>query len=185
MEVFEVQECNYGSSCLNSLSCLGVLSAKCGVCKYAPNGNNFSSFWKPSDKKMKHPNQVAEKEANRKTRQLELKVKKQIVDKDKQALLRKAAAAERQTEKNIIRATKNSGRSHRDGDHTLANSITLDTKLQTNRTNPLVDMSQLYKVREDAKNAGNSFGALVLRTPGNSGVVVMLEDDFSNLIANL
>ncbi len=51
-------------------------------------------------------------------------------------ILKQATRAEKTTERNFIHATRNSARSHKDGDHVAGGEITLDTKLQTTREIP-------------------------------------------------
>jgi K+/H+ antiporter YhaU regulatory subunit KhtT len=106
-------------------------------------------------------------------------------DKGKKRIVRKAAKAEKTTEQNIIRSTVNSGRSNKDGDHIAAGSITLDTKMQSTRTDMVVHLEELSKVRDDATRAGNSVGGLVLRNKFGVGVVVIREDDFGKILAQL
>jgi len=80
---------------------------------------------------------------------------------------------------------KNSGRSNKDGDHVAAGEITLDTKLQSKRTNPVILLHELVKVGEDARRAGNWMGALVLRNMNGIGVVAIAEADFARLIQRI
>jgi hypothetical protein len=96
-----------------------------------------------------------------------------------------AVRAEKRSERNIIHATKNSGRSNRDGDHVLAGRITLDTKLQTTRLNPEIHVHELEKVRSDARRAGNPIGGLILRNENGHGFVVLAEEDFARLVKEL
>ena len=81
-----------------------------------------------------------------------------------------------------IKATRNSGRTNKDGDHLLAESIVLDTKLQSQRINPQVNLAELDKVRFQAVSHNKAFGALVLRNKHDVGVVVMAEADFAKLV---
>lgn len=96
----------------------------------------------------------------RTNREAVLKTKKLTADKGKRKVLKLAVRAEKQTERQLIHATKNSGRSNKDGDHVAAGEITLDTKLQSKRTNPVILLHELVKVGEDARRAGNWMGAL-------------------------
>jgi hypothetical protein len=183
--VFDIQQCDVGDRCLNSIGQLGAGAGKCGICRFAPDNVAQVSYWRPADGKEKHPAAVALKQEKKKQRLVDLRTKKQGTDKNRTALLKLAAKAEQQTEWNLIRATKNSGRSNRDGDHVAAGQITLDTKLQSTREHPVVKLEELAKVREDAKNAGNSIGALVLRNKHGVGVVAIAEADFARLIRRL
>jgi hypothetical protein len=185
--VFEVQQCNEGADCLNSISKVGFGNQKCGICRFAPNNDSpmAVSYWKPVDGKTKHPAATAILRAKKQARVLELRQEKRSRDQAKRRISVLAARAEKQTESNIIRATKNSGRSRKDGDHLAAGQITIDTKLQSRRESPVVLLSELAKVREDAGRAGNWLGCLVLRNKNGVGVVALAEEDFARLIALL
>jgi hypothetical protein len=143
------------------------------------------SFWKPDVPGTKHPGVIAEKKKAKKDREAVLKTKKLTADKGKRKVLKLAVRAEKQTERQLIHATKNSGRSNKDGDHVAAGEITLDTKLQSKRTNPVILLHELVKVGEDARRAGNLMGALVLRNMNGIGVVAMAEADFARLIQRI
>lgn len=184
--VFEILSCKEGAGCANSLDVAGLGSAKCGVCRFAPNApSSYSNYWKPTGTKRKHPAAVAEKDAKQRLRLAVRKAKNLAVDRNRQKVLAGAARAEKSTERNLIKATKNSGRMNRDGDHVAAGNITLDTKMQSKRINPVVSLEELFKVRDDAKHAGNLIGALVLRNSNNVGVVAIHEDDFARIVAQL
>ena len=183
MKVFEVLPCAEGAECLNSLDALGQGSAKCGVCRWSPDGTNSTSFWKPRDGKRKHPQAIEAKKVKAKAHLKELRVKRETADRARRKIQKKAEKAERLTESNYIKATKNSGRSNKDGDHTVGGHITVDTKLQTTCENPVVKLHELHKVRKDAKRAGNWIGCLTLRNRSDVGVVVMAEEDFAKLTA--
>lgn len=142
-----------------------------------------ASYWKPFKLGELHPIIFKEK--------MEAKIKKRkdssakILGKNKftSKIVRKAAKAENATNKNIIKATKNSGRSLRDGDHVAANFIGLDTKLQTDRINPIVKLDELDKAINDATIRGGSLvGGLVLRNKLGAGFVVFREEDFAKHI---
>ena len=121
----------------------------------------------------------------RSNREAVLKTKKLTADKGKRKVLKLAVRAEKQTERQLIHATKNSGRSNKDGDHVAAGEITLDTKLQSKRTNPVILLHELVKVGEDARRAGNWMGALVIRNMNGIGVVAIAEADFARLIQRI
>jgi len=186
----EVQACDFGRDrCQNSVDVIGQARQKCSFCRLAPDNEDLPShYWKANDIRWKvggHPLLNREKVEARFQRAKNHQTKKLAVDRGKRKLLKKAARAEQTTERNIIHATKNSGRSNRDGDHIAAGSITLDTKLQTTREHPVVILGELEKVREDAKRAGNPIGALVLRNRNGVGVVVMAEADFALILQRL
>ena len=162
------------------------MSGKCGICRLSPTGPaSGMSYWRPEVPGQKHPALIAAKKEAKKTRTVELRLKRQSVNRAKSKLQTQASRAEKQTERNIIHATKNSGRSNKDGDHVVAGEITLDTKLQTQRDNPVVLMHELVKVGEDARRAGKWMGALMLRNKNGLGVVAMTEADFAQLIQRI
>jgi hypothetical protein len=183
MEVMSITPCEEGSACLNSIERAGLGSAKCGVCRLAPGGmTTMMSHWKPEVKGTKHPGLVAQKKEAKRTKLLEQRQARRLVDKSKRKILTQASRAEKVTERRLIHSTKNSGRSNKDGDHVALGEITLDTKLQTQRDNPVVLLHELVKVGEDARRAGNWMGALVVRNRNGIGVVAMTEEDFARLL---
>lgn len=186
MEVLAIAPCNVGDQCRNSVHIAGFGEGKCGICRLSPTGPTAgTNFWKPVIPGTKHPEVVAAKKKAQKDRAGEVLMKKRAVDKGKRKILVKAVLAEKQTERNLIHATRNSGRTNKDGDHVAAGEITLDTKLQSKRDNPIVLLSQIVKVGEDARRAGNWMGVLVLRNRNGIGVVAMAEADFARLIQRI
>ncbi len=185
----EVTSCDQGKICRNSVENLGLGSNKCFLCRLAPGNagkDGLPNYWKPipSMTFMQHPVLRQEKidaciEKAKSKRQ-----QRKDRDQKKRKVARVAAAAEKQTEANFIKATKNSGRSNRDGDHVAVGFITMDTKHQ-DREHPLVSLIELEKVRKDARNAGNTYGALILRNTKGYGVVAMEESDFAKLVGGL
>jgi hypothetical protein len=147
----------------------------------------MTHYWSPTPParkaKVKHSQLEAEK------RQLKIHkhniklTQKNNRDKTKRKVSRLAKQAEKQTEKQIIHATKNSGRSNKDGDHVLYENITLDTKLQSTRMNPVVSFSELEKVRKDATRAGMVAGGLLIRNKHGVGVIVFAEEDVPRICA--
>lgn len=181
------QQCSMAEFCKNSVDRKGERHAKCGWCRLSPNyteseGLGLGHHWKPTDGKKKHPVLVAEKKAKSKARSDARSAKRASKNRKIQTLLHKAERAERQTERNIIKATRNSGRVNQDADHVLWNGLlTIDTKLQTNRVHPVVRLEELSKVREDARRAGSTAGALLIRNKNGVGVIVLREEDLPNL----
>lgn len=176
--------CEMASVCRNSPDYKGEQFSSCALCRLSPDnaGRNMTHFWNPIKGAVKkHPGLRAERSLIKAVAHMENLRAKYGRDKKKVKVSRLAASAEKKTERNIIKATKNSGRSNKDGDHVLHNTITLDTKLQTTRANPIVLLSELEKVRRDAKRAGFYMGALVIRNRNGVGVVVMLEEDYAEL----
>lgn len=181
----ETIPCEQQSDCFNSPIHRGQGQASCYMCKLADHNGGSSILWKPWDKKLKHPKLVQIAREKNAKKVAEILAKKKSIDPKKQILASRAARAEKQTERQIIKATKNSGRSNKDGDHVSAGKITLDTKLQTGNLNPVVKLVELDKVRGDAKRAGNPIGALVLRNKEGRGVVVLDENDYALLVTQL
>lgn len=176
---------NSGGPCSEDVRCSNspthTTSFRCGDCRLS-SGGGASVFWWPMKSADKHPVLEKEKRDRKFAEALIKSVKKAKRDPNKIALLKQAVRAEQQTDRNIIHATKNSGRSNKDGDHVHAGKVTLDTKLQSTRVNPVVLVSQIDKVRSDAKRAGMLVGALVLRNQNGRGFVVMDEKDYARLV---
>jgi hypothetical protein len=125
-----------------------------------------------------------EKKLRKLTRHKEQVQKRLNKNKDKVKLQRKAKRSEDKAGENIIKATKNSGRSFKDGDFTT-DDITLDNKLQTTRINPLVKLEEMAKVKADAQRAGNQLSGLILENKNGSSFVVLTLEDFSKLLSML
>lgn len=185
MDVLQIVPCDESHLCLNSVERAGIDGGKCGICRLSPTGHSRMNYWKPSVPGTKHPGLIAVKKQEKLDKHIAQIAKKRNADIGRRRLLIKASQAEKTTERNLIRATKNSGRSNKDGDHIAVGEITLDTKLQTTRENPVVLLHELHKVGEDAKRAGNWMGALVLRNTNGIGVVAMTESDFARLIQRI
>lgn len=175
--------------CTNSEENAGAEFSQCALCRFSPENIDkpYPSYWKPQlrYKGMKHP-LITKEKLQKKSQERKKKLEeKRHRDFAKRRISRQAILAERKTEKNIIHATKNSGRSNKDGDHVSAGDITLDTKLQTTRDNPIIWVAELEKVRRDAKRAGRQIGALVIRNRSNIGFVVLAESDYAELVKGL
>jgi hypothetical protein len=178
----EITPCSQGVSCRNSVENVGVALSKCGSCRLAPFQEHYEQQFWSGIRGAKHPTLEQEKLEKHRAASQEKQLKRKSRDRSKVALLKKAVKAEKITEENLIKSTVNSGRKFKDGDHIVAGSITLDTKLQSNRIHPKVDLDELHKVTEDSKRAGTFLGALMIRTCNNVGVVVMTEEDFARLM---
>lgn len=159
-------------------------SSACGECGFAARFPGLFNRWLSWDGK-KHPSVIKAKMDARRARQQATTERRLTRDRAKVNMQRLATAAERRTERSIIRSTVNSGRANKDGDHVMAGDITLDTKLQTRNVNPVVQIGELDKVSSDARRAGKSMGGLVLRNRNGLGVVVLFEDDFARLVKGL
>lgn len=191
MQCHKVTSCDQGKICRNSVENVGLAGNKCFLCRLAPDNENntgLPNYWSPiaglSRLDREHPTIRKEKRNARIGRAKDKQQQRLGRDQGKRKVARIAAAAEKQTEASIIKSTKNSGRSNRDGDHVAFGSLTIDTKHQ-NREHPLVSLIELEKVRKDARNAGNTYGALMLRNVNGYGVVAMEESDFAKLMGGL
>lgn len=146
----------------------------------------FAKVWRSGWKRLdKHPILEEENRNAKVANKLSKLIAKRSRDPKKIKVSRLASQAEKKTEKNIIHATKNSGRRNKDGDHVSLGMITLDTKLQTTRENPVIFLSELEKVRSDAMRAGKLVGGLVIRNKYNVGCVVLKEEDYAELTRRL
>jgi hypothetical protein len=185
MNDFQVvaEQCKMAYMCRNSVEIAGDRRQKCSVCRLSPPNVGYSTdYWSPIDYRAKHPQLEFESKRRRAEKLKQRRLERKNKDRNRQQVLSRSARAERQTEQSIIKATKNSGRSRRDGDHVAAMTISLDTKQQSQRNNPVVQMHELAKIREDAARAGYSIGALVLRNASNVGVVAIHEKDFAIIL---
>jgi hypothetical protein len=182
----KILPCDEENSCLNSpVHRLTIDNSLCGSCRLAKSGGGTAICWRPWDRKLKHPQLEQEtREAKHEVKQAK-RQKKAAKDRSKQKLARVAARAEEKTNDDIIKATRNSGRSNQDGDALHGEKVTLDTKKQTTRVHPVVDLQELDKVREDALRAGASVGALVLRNKHDRAVVVFDEGDYARLFTRV
>lgn len=179
--------CLLASSCRNSTEVVGEENAKCDLCRLSSDniGRTMSHYWVPIGSAHIHPLLEEEKRKKKLTKRINSLNKKRSRDPSRRKISRQASLAEKKTQSNIIHATKNSGRSNKDGDHVHLGLITLDTKLQTTRDNPVIFLAELEKVREDSKRAGNMIGGLVIRNKHNVGCVVLKEEDYVKLTSLL
>lgn len=180
---FLPEPCEAFERCLNRPDARRPGPSACGECRFAQSLGGTRNLWKPAKKGEKHPMATAARQAAKRAVQTARRAQSRLRDPLKRAVARQARQAEHRTGRAIIQATKNSGRSHRDGDHTMAGKITLDTKSQK-RLHPVVQIGEMEKVREDARRAGNPFGALVLRNCHGRGFVVLAEEDFARLVGD-
>ena len=166
--------------CKNSPS--NSSTPRCNDCRLSPGVNPLvgitSHYWHPVGKQ-KHPVLEQEKRNAKRLKTLARQEARKAKDPSRQARNRAAERAERRTEQAIIKSTKNSGRSNRDGDHVFNDKITLDTKLQSNAVNPVVNLQELDKVRSDARRSGKQAGALVIQNKTGRSVVVFDLADFA------
>lgn len=178
--------CHMDASCMNGEFQLGKL-AKCALCRLSPDnkGRQMSHYWvaaKPDvGPKPKHPDLQAEHRNAKFQKRIEKLQAKRSRDGKKRHLLHRSDLAEKRTEKQIIHATKNSGRRNKDGDHVHLGMVTLDTKLQSTRENPIINLAELEKVRADAQRAGKLIGGLVIRNKHGVGCVVLKEEDYARI----
>ena len=174
--------CKEAEHCRNSPS--HSSAPRCNSCRLSPIAGTgvfmgvFPSEWHAVGKQ-KHPVLEKEKRDAKRQKASDRQKARKAKDPHRQAHLRAAARAERQTEQAIIKSTRNSGRINRDGDHVVGDNITLDTKLQSGAENPVVHLHELDKVRLDAKRNGKVVGALCIRNKAGRGVIVLDENDFA------
>lgn len=182
-----METCSMDWACKNGVRHKGEALAQCALCRFAYDnlGRSMSHHWIPLEKLLKHPALEAEKYQKKIDKHRQVLDRKRQRDPKKRQVSRLAAKAEKITERNIIHATKNSGRRNKDGDHVSMGMITLDTKLQTTRENPVILLGELEKVRNDAMRAGKQIGGLVIRNKYNVGVVVFSEQDYATLTQGL
>jgi len=181
----EVTPCELRFNCRNAPEHFISPVGRCHECKWAVSGGGTMNKYRPINRRIKHPLVESEKlrqrlEARRKRRQAE-----RAKDQSRRRILQKAKQAEKATERKIIAATKNSGRVRQDGDHSARGFFALDTKLQSRRLHPQVDLGELDKIRLQACRNGYPAGALVLRNRAGRGVVVLAEEDFAKVLAAL
>ena len=177
----EPKECLEGEHCKNSPS--NSTHPQCNDCRFSPGVPYFihTHHWKPVKSKFKHRQIEEEKRRAKIAAAWERIEERKAKDPNRQARLAKAARAERRTNAEIIKATRNSGRVNRDGDHLLHDEIVLDTKLQSKAENPTVNLYELDKVRRDAVRNGKQAGGLVVRNKYGRGVIVFDERDIGKI----
>jgi hypothetical protein len=181
----DAEPCAANEQCLNRPDRMRPGPSACTDCRYALRLGGIRNLWLPADgQPAKHPLVIAAAAAEKLAKTIAKGEKLRSRDRAKMRIQREAQAAEKRTERNIIRATHNSGRTNRDADHVMAGRITLDTKNQS-RLHPIVYVDSLEKVRADARRAGNPIGALVLRNEKGHGFVVLAEEDFAVLVQSL
>lgn len=179
--------CELAGHCRNSPGLAQPMLVACAMCRLSPEnlGRDMNQYWQPIEFGMKHPLLVEEKAKRKLQKRFDKLTAKRGRDANKRKVSRLAQQAEKTTEKKIIQATKNSGRQNKDGDHVSLGMITLDTKLQTTRENPVIFLHELEKAREDATRAGTLVGGLVIRNKHNIGCVVLKEEDYAELTRRL
>lgn len=182
-----VSSCDFGSkNCKNSIENAGEDRNKCLCCNLAPENVDdlfHYDYYKPVIANTKHPILERRKTQDRMDNANERAEERLNVDRKKRKVLSKAVIAEEKTNKVLdIKATKNSGRVNKDGDHQAGDFISLDTKNQSQRENPIIRLHELEKIRKDAGNAGNPLGGLLLRNKAGLGFIVFTEQDFKDHI---
>jgi len=178
------EPCEMESKCKNSPAFCTRSTANCNSCQWSPEEPlGGKDYFKPVDRRVRFPRREKRDRDAAKNRLTQRRQAHLAKDKTRVKVNRLAERAERKTERSIIKATVNSGRSHNDGDHISNGSIVLDTKMQSTREHPVVKLDELAKVRLQARRAGYAIGALVLRNKNNFGVVVMAEEDYARLVS--
>jgi len=181
----EIKPCKEGTMCANSP--FHSLHPLCRDCRLSPIYWGIAiqpskHYWKSVNPRWKHQILEKEKRDAKRRKTIAKREAEKAKDPAKQARSRAAERAERKTNASIIKSTRNSGRVNKDGDHLLDDRITLDTKLQSQNENPVVNLHELDKVRRDARNNTKLLGGLVIRNKSGRGVVVIDERDIGKLI---
>jgi hypothetical protein len=176
-----IQACEMEAVCLASPNHKGE-AALCGGCKWSPAEPVEGRDCFRSKEKVQFPRKEQAEYEARRAKSSAKRTVKLGKDRGRQKVGRRAAAAEKKTERVLVRSTRNSGRSNRDGDHVAVDCISLDTKFQSGNINPVVNLAELAKIKADARRAGNPIGALVLRNKFNVGVVVLAEEDWAQIL---
>jgi hypothetical protein len=156
----------------------------CNQCRLSPDAPDFVTevWWRPINSKYKNRQLEKEKREAKRAKTIAKRQAEKAKDPARKARLAQAERAERRTNAEIIKATRNSGRVNRDGDHLLHDYIVIDTKLQSKAENPVVHLQELEKVRSDAKRSGKSIGVLCIKNKNAKGIVVLDEADFAILV---
>lgn len=160
--------CKESPECRKGPERRGILASFCRDCRFALENGGTHNHWYPATKGLKHPALEAEKRDARRSRIVEKQTARASKDRRRQRVGRNAARAEAGTTDLLVQATRNSGRTNRDGDHQLG-SARLDSKHQSGRLYPVVDLIELDKIR---RQAAPGLGGLVLVNANGRRVVV-------------
>ena len=179
-----VYPCEMSSECLSSPAHKGEGGSLCSSCVWSPNGSGDTrdNFRVPKGSRVKFARKEEADYAERRAKVAAKRTVESAKSKPKARIGRRAALAEKRSERGLIKSTRNSGRTNRDGDHNFADKISLDTKLQTGNLNPVVNLADLAKIQADARRVGNPIGVLVLRNKNNVGVVAISEADWRTIL---
>ena len=179
----EVACCSEGPFCNNGPS--HSIQPKCPDCRLSPNSylGTTRHYWKSIDRKHYHPVLEKEKRDAKRRKTIEHREAEKAKDPARKARQRAAQRAERRTNAEIIKSTRNSGRLNRDGDHLFGNNVVIDTKLQSTATNPVVHLYELDKVRADAKRNGRYCGILCIRNKSGRAIIAIDASDFAALVS--
>ena len=176
--------CEQVLDCRNSDEWRGPRYGDCRFCRFAKANGGEQNCYKPMSSMVAkiHPIERAEKRQRAIDRQQGKIAARKAKNSQKRKLAKQAARAEAGTNREIIRATVNSGRSHQDLDHISRDRILLDSKNQSQRVHPLVDLTELDKARRQAVAAGYPVGGLVLINQHGRRVVVFDIEDYAKVI---
>jgi hypothetical protein len=181
----DILQCDSAAICKNSEDLSGPAN-KCAYCRLAPGQETFDrDYFRPLSPLNKHPQLLKEKNDKKFQIQKDRIAKRQNRNTSKMRISWKAEKSEKSAENRLVKATKNSGRSNRDGDLTAAGFIGLDNKLQTKNTEPVVHLDELDKARADAKRGGMLVGGLVIETKNGVSVTVFKTEDFGIILGRL
>jgi hypothetical protein len=187
----QIEQCEIGNQCKNSIDVAGEIRARCYECRFGriidiPIDNPAQiSYWKPIHRSVEHPVIAAEKLFKKKAKHRAQVAKRLARDRGKVRLAKQAKKSEEKSAESIVKATKNSGRVNKDGDATAVNLIQLDFKLQSTSVDWVVKQAELIKIIQDGKRAGNNIAALVVKNKLGQEIVVLDMADFGKLLARL
>ena len=160
----------------------GEALAKCRTCRFAQANGGNANGWRPVQKGTRHPMAEAEKRQAQRERASSRLAHRMAKNKPRQRVLKQAERAERGTEREIVRATVNSGRRDRNLDHISRDRILLDSKNQSNHEHPVVHLAELDKARRQARDANYPVGGLVLVNQYGRRVVVFDLEDYAKVV---
>lgn len=158
--------CNVSENCLNNHRCFNC----------AFDGDRYSDYganlYLPIDRSVEHPIIAARKLARKADKKRGKQLERQEKDKQRSALVRKAAKVEAK-----VKSSLNSGRINRDGD-LQSEDLVIDVKLQSTRKDPVISADEFEKVNVDCLRAGKKHGILCIENKSGQRFYVISEELF-------
>jgi hypothetical protein len=158
--------CNVSENCLNTHRCFN--------CSF--DGDRFSDYgnnlYLPIDRSIEHPIILERKLTRKADKKKEKQLEKQQKDKERSALVKKAAKVEEK-----VKASLNSGRVNRDGD-LQSEDLVIDVKYQSTRKDPVIKSDEFKKVNTDCLRAGKRYGILCIENKDGERFYVIGEELF-------